>query len=211
MFRDLGLRLPAATQVVFRASDAARGLLGGADTWILLIAVGLGLAALIGLRGTLGAARWRQLMGTVPMVGPLWMWTGAAQFSRMLAVLVDHGVPLTAALELTAAGARDPNVRHASLRYASGVEQGSPLSELLAAGGQLPATLVPFVRWGERSGQLASGLRTASEMYEERLRLRVSLLRSVLPAVVFIFVSLAVALCVVALAVPMLSLINALF
>ena len=71
-------------------------------------------------------------------------------------------------------------------------------------------TLLPFVRWGEETGQLADGLRTASEMFVLRLQMRAFLLRSISPPVVFIFVGMLVGFCVIALFMPLVSLIRGL-
>jgi type IV pilus assembly protein PilC len=91
-----------------------------------------------------------------------------------------------------------------------GVERGRPLSDLVAGTPQLPASLVPLLRWGEKTGELADALRTANEMLLGRVRTRAMLLRSISPPVVFILVFLVVGFMLVSLFLPLFSLIQGL-
>jgi type II secretory pathway component PulF len=58
----------------------------------------------------------------------------------------------------------------------------------LTARNRLPISMVPLVSWGENHGALADSLRTAGEMFENRVRLRSALLQSILPPITFIVV-----------------------
>ncbi len=210
MFDDFQLDMPQITQGLVLLSAGCVEALAGTHKWLTWGSVLTAVAAVVCLRLVVGPARWRRFLGTVPVLGPVISWTGAAAFARMLAVLIDHGVPLPKALQLTADAVQDGNVRETCLALAAGAEQGRPLSELLAAHPRLPATLVPFVRCGERNGELSDALRTASEVFLGRIHLRASLLRTVSPQLIFVFVGLTVGLCVVAVFWPLFSLIQAL-
>ena len=70
---------------------------------------------------------------------------------RRLLVLCRGGLPLLEAVELTALELGAPEMREAHQRLLSGV----PFAECFA---QLPATLRPFVRQGERTGMLLEAL-----------------------------------------------------
>lgn len=70
---------------------------------------------------------------------------------RKLVVLCRGGLPLLEAIELTATELQSPRVREAHQRLLSGV----PVAECFA---ELPATLRPFVRHGERTGMLIDAL-----------------------------------------------------
>jgi type II secretory pathway component PulF len=182
----------------------------GIGVWILLASLSIVLGIVLGVRFGLGAATCRRLLGTIPLIGPLWAWTGAAAFAHLMAVLVDHHVALPDALLLTASGVEDPNVRAACREYAAGVRQGTPLSRLLVDSGRLPQSLVPFVQWGEQNGQLAEAFRTAGEMYMERLRQRAGLLRAISPPVIFILVAVWVLLIIAGLLLPMFNMVQGL-
>jgi type II secretory pathway component PulF len=210
MFEEFELALPPVTLGVLEVSRLFTTLFEGLQKWMTLGTLLTLVAMIVAARMLLGAARWRRLWESTPLIGPILSWTGAAGFSRMLAVLVDYQVPLPLALRLTADAVNDANVREACGELASGIENGSSLADLIESRRQLPATLVPFVRVGERQGTLPDALRTVNELFLERVQLRAALLRSVSPPLVFLLIGGTVMLCVVALFLPLISLINGL-
>jgi general secretion pathway protein F len=200
LFEDFDLELPYMTQVLIWGSRQG--------VWWLLGFAGLFLAAAVLLRLIGGAARWRRVLSTVPLIGVLWYWTGVAELSRLLAILIEYGIALPEALRLAAEGVRDANMGQVGRDLAEGVEQGRSLSEMMATTHRLPATLAPLVRWGERSGQLDEAFRVASEMYVGRVQMRAELVAGFLPPLVFVFVATFALLILVGLYAPMISLIQ---
>ena len=198
----LEVKLPAFTRcfIWFEQTGLQWGL-----ALVVAVVVGAMLFRLLG-----GAARWRRAVSNLPLVGVLWHWCGVAELARLMAVLVEDGVPLATSLRLAAAAAHDANMREVGGSLAAGVEQGGRLSERLAATPRLPASLVPIVRWGERTGQLPESLRVAAEMFEGRLQMRAELVRTILPPLVFVAVASGVLFLLAALFLPMISLIQGL-
>lgn len=199
----LEVELPYVTRFLVWFQHAGIGLVLGS--------LGAILAAAILLRLLGGAARWRRIVSTVPLVGVLWYWSGVAEFVRLLAVLVEQGVPLPESLRLAAAAVGDANMREVSDALAAGVERGDGLSQLMAATSRLPASLVPIVRWGERASQLPEAFRVAADMFEGRLQMRAELVRTILPPLIFVFVACGVLLLLAGLVLPMFSLIRMLY
>ena len=144
-------------------SDLLVTATSGIRRWLTLSAVGAVVVGIVLARLAIGEARWHRLIGTVPVVGPLWHWSGAAAFARLLAVLLDNRLPLSRALGLAADGLRNRALQCDCRFFSRGVESGARLSELLLDSQQLPRSLVPFVEYGERRGDLpdafASGQR----------------------------------------------------
>ena len=60
----------------------------------------------------------------MPLLGPLWQWSAAASFARILAMLVEQGVPLGEALRLTGSGLADSAVKEACYAMSFAVEDG---------------------------------------------------------------------------------------
>jgi type II secretory pathway component PulF len=177
--------------------------------WVLGLA-GAVVAAAILFRLVAGAAPWRRVVSTVPVVGVLWHWSGVAELARLLAALVEYGVPLPESLRLAAAAVRDANLSQVSLGLATEVERGRSLSELIAVTPRMPASLGPLVRWGERAGQLDEAFRVAAEMFEGRLQLRAELVRSILPPLVFVAVASGVFFLLASLYLPLVAMIQGL-
>jgi type II secretory pathway component PulF len=177
LYEDFELEVPLVTVwIVFVGSYAATFLIGAA----------VALASIMLARLVLGAVRWRRVVAAVPLFGPLWRWTAVAEMARLLAALVKRQVALPDALRLTASGLYDANLAGVCRELANEVEQGRDLALLIALSPRLPASLAPLVRWGQISGRLDEAFESAAEMFEGRVRLRASLLRTVLPPFVFL-------------------------
>ena len=209
MFEDFGLALPMMTQLLINTSDVMLWVTES-GRWILIGGFVVLLVCVFLLATGWGGSAVQRVLSTVPFVGPLWHWSGTAACTRLLSTLVSYGVPLPEALRLTAAGVRNAHVSDTCRWLADGAERGSTVSELLADSTRLPTSLVPLVRRGEQTGELAESLREASEMFTARLLLRAQLLRSVSPCLVFIVVFMIAGFTVVALFLPLVSLIQGL-
>lgn len=210
MFEEFELELPAITRAVIGVSDAILWLGEGPGLWIAAT-VGIAFIALMVFTsygiGTPGTHRFTT---TMPLIGPIWQWSGTAAFSRLLATMLECGIPLPEALRLSRDGVRDPEIREVAKQFASGVEQGRTLAELLTESNRLPASITPFVHWGERTGKLPEALRAVTDMLLQRVQMRTLLLRSIAPPVVFILVGLLIGFMVISLFLPLFSLIQGL-
>ncbi len=202
MFQDFQLTLPSITRFLAWVHEDGLRLCAGFLSAILVV------ATLFRVFG--GAARWRRFVGAIPIVGALWHWSGVAELSRVLAVLMDQGIPLPEALRLAADGTRDADMSQLSRQLAGDVEQGRMLSELIASSSRLPPTLVPIVEWGEQSGELAEAFRRAGEMFEGRVAMRAELVQSIGPPLLFIFVAAVALTAIFGLYMPLIGMIQGL-
>ncbi len=202
LFRDFELELPPLTLALFWWSDVG--------IWLLLGFLNFVVFAIGALRAIGGKACWQRIYATVPFFGPMSHWSGVAEWTRLLAILIERHVALPKALRLAADGVSDRNVAQVSEQLARDVDEGRELSQLLAKSYRLPAMLSRLVQWGQRSDALAESLRTASEMYESRVHLRATILRSVLPPVVFVVVGVFLSIVISGLFLPLMNLINGL-
>lgn len=202
LFDEFGMTVPYITHVLIWGHEF--GLAWGIG-FLSLLCCGLGL-----FRGFGGPARWRRFVSTIPLIGVFWKWSGIAEWTRTMAVLIDHGAALPDALRLASDAIRDRHVAEISRKLAQQVEDGSKLTEAVARFPGLPTTLLPYVRWGERTGQLAEAFRTVGDMYDGRVHMRCELLKSIVPPIVFVVLATSILLVVVGLYAPMFTLLNAL-
>jgi general secretion pathway protein F len=201
MFSEFELQLPYVTIALQWLSTSGFTL----AMWSLLVlAFGLPL-----LRWIVGPARWRNAIATVPLIGVLWQWSGVAEWSRLLAVLIEQRLTLPESLRLAAGGIRDAHVALVSRRLADAMEQGRTLTESLERERSIPASLVPIVRWGERTDRLGEALRVGAEMFDQRVFMRSELLKSIMPPLLFILVATLALMLIAGLYAPMLTLIEA--
>jgi general secretion pathway protein F len=184
MFDEFEIKLPQTTAMIL--------WFGEIGVWWVLAALGAAVVAGIVVRFTAGAARWRRIIATIPLLGPLWHWSGVAEGVRLLAALLEENVPLPDALRLTSGAARDASVGQSFRSLADTVDQGRTLSQSLTETHRLPALLIPIVSWGERAAALPEALRNAAEMFHGRVQIRALLLRTILPPLAFVIVGVIV-------------------
>lgn len=200
IFDDFDASLPMLTEVFFLWRRLA--------LWLVPLCLAAVIAVATALRWRLGPAGWHRWLASAPVVGPLWHWLCLLEWIGLLRVLVRHGMTLLEALRLSAGGISNVNVSRLSESLAEGVARGRSLSQTIAAERQMPASLVPLVRWGEESGSLAESLSMGREMLEERVRMRSLWLRTALPPLLFIVIGCCVLLVVGALFMPLISLVQ---
>ncbi|MCA9146100.1 MAG: type II secretion system F family protein [Planctomycetales bacterium] len=210
MFLEFELELPAITKAVIGLSDAILWFGDGPGLWIAGT-IGVVFLVLIVLASFgVGTPMTHRFTTTMPLIGPIWQWSGTAAFTRLLATMLECGIPLPDALLLTRDGVPDPEVREVASLFARGVENGRSLSDAMTESNRLPASITPFVRWGERTGKLPEALRAVTDMLLLRVQMRTMLLRSIAPPVVFILVGVLVGFIIISLFMPLVSLIQGL-
>ena len=133
-----------------------------------------------GLKGTTETTTWsafRVLPGIRSIVANF----RRANFCDLMAMLLDHQVPLPDAALLASEAAGDGALRRVALRIAQGVRAGNSLADCLAVGRELP----PFVSWmlicGERQGTLIVTLRQVADVLRQRAASESDWLRIMLP------------------------------
>jgi type II secretory pathway component PulF len=198
LFADFGTRLPGLTEVYLKyAGVVAWTFLGLAVTAIVVPAV-----ALLPLGGWLG-----RLSSWIPIVGPIVRQERYVQFSRLMATLLDAQTPLPEALELAAVAMRG-TLLQSPCRAASGaVQAGIPLEEAVAGAGFLDS-LTCLVAWGQKNKSLADAFRSAAESFEARSTSQTGLLNMILLPVIFVAIGGFVGISVVALFMPLISLVS---
>ena len=199
IFKDFGTQLPGMTIV---AIAIARPM-----AWFSVGLVGLFLALPLLLWLAPGVSWIWPVLHRVPMLGPLLRWSHLARFARLMGLLLEQKVPLPDALRLSAAGLSDVNLARQCHGAAEDVEHGRVLSESLAAR-RFPASLIPVIEWGQRAPALADAFRAAAEMFEGRTRSQGMLLDAMLLPIVYLSILTFVGAFVIALFLPLISLIQ---
>lgn len=202
MFDDFELELPGPTLMLFWWRDTG--------IWVLLGSLGVIAAVAAVTRQAIGAAAWSGLISTMPIFGRMSYWTGMAEWTGLLRVLIHHDVALPEALRLSAGGVRNAYVGQIVNSLAQSIDRGKSFSHSLMENRKIPASIVPVIRWGEQTGALSEALSTTHDLLERRVRVRAVMLKSVLPPILFIVIVCQVGGIVFALFMPLVSLIQGL-
>jgi type II secretory pathway component PulF len=156
--------------------------------WWLLGGLAGCLAGGLGLRFLGGAGVWRRFLGALPLIGPLWVWSGVTQMAWLLGILLERQIALPEALRLTAGALPDAHLGSVCVRLADRIDAGQAFSEAIRDARSLPATLVPIVRWGERTNAMPEALQVSGDMFLERVLARSELVHAVVPPVLMVVI-----------------------
>ena len=202
MFDEFELSLPAVTQLLFWWRDTGLPWVGGSLA-ALFVAVVL-------VRVLVGRVRWWRLISTLPLIGPLWYWSGIAEWTSLMSVLLKHQLRLPDALRLAGHGTRNEYIGQLSLQLADGVSRGRKLADLMRAHCAIPATLVPLVDWGERASAFSESFRVGSDLFQRRVQMRAVMVSALVPPLLFVAIGCVVSTVLFGLFLPLVNLISAL-
>ncbi len=150
------------------------------------------------------------VLDRLPLVGSMSRGFRAASFADLLALLIEHRVPLDESVRLAGEASGDRSLRLASAELAESIRNGEDPETSRSVD---PRTFPPLLAWmltsGRRQGNLSSALRQAAQTYRRRAERRADLLRSALPTVLLLGIGAsAVLIYTLLLFVPLTSLLE---
>ncbi len=146
----------------------------------------------------------------IPIIGPVFRWSHLVQFGRLMGLLLGQQVPLPDALQLTSDGFHQGNLGRACRGAADEVSNGRVLYMSLADRPQFPLSMIPLIEWGQRAPALPDAFCAVADMFEGRVRSQSSILETILLPVMLLVIIAFAGMFVVAMMLPMISLIDAL-
>jgi type II secretory pathway component PulF len=203
IFRDFGIALPRLTVAMLFVSHFLR------SGFPVLATLGaLLLAFFVVPRFVLKPAVRRSLYTRVPILGGVWRSISWAEFSHLLALLLESRLPLPEALRLTGEGVQNADLDRACRAMANDVEHGVPLARAMIGRRELPSGLARLLRWASDQNAVAEILHMAGEMFEARARGQATFAGTVMAVLAAIAVIWGVFTLVFGLMMPMITLIS---
>ena len=204
LFAGLGAALPLPTRVVIALSDA----LVSYFALLLLGAVALAFA----FRWFRATARGRRVVDAMllrlPGLGLILRKVAVARFCRTLATLLGSGIPLLAALEITARTAGNAAIEDAVLVSRAAIERGETVSAPLRRSGMFPPMVTQMINVGETSGALDAMLAKIADFYEEEVDTTVAGMLTLLEPVMIALLGVVIGGIVIAMYLPIFDLIG---
>jgi type IV pilus assembly protein PilC len=198
--------LPAITLFVIGVSSFMQ------NHWAILLGIVAGtiVASKVGGRTRAGRAILDRLKLRAPLFGDLIRKTSISRFSRTLGTLVTSGVPILQALTITRETAGNTVMAHAISQVHDRVKEGESIVQPLEASGAFPPMVVSMIDVGEETGQLPEMLLKIAEVYDDEVDNSVAALTSLLEPIMIVFLALIVGTIVIALFMPLISIISGL-
>jgi general secretion pathway protein F len=195
IFKDSATALPLITVVLITISDIFQRY------WWLLIGILLG--------GITGFKRMREKKRVfldrliLRLPGNILQSLYYGRFARTLGFLLEGGLPVLRALELSAKSIGNQVLEMRVMEAGKHVAEGARLSASLEG---FPPVLLQLISTGERSGQLIEILKNAADSYEEEFSRRVQKALTLLEPAMVLLMGLIVGLIVLAVLLPIFQL-----
>jgi type IV pilus assembly protein PilC len=198
--------LPTITLFVIGVSNVVK------NNWVIII--GAIVLAIVGLkflgRTPGGRAAIDRFKLRIPLFGDLLRKTAISRFTRTLGTLVTSGVPILQALNITRETAGNSNIAAAITKVHDSVKEGESIVQPLEASGEFPPMVVSMIDVGEETGQLPEMLLKIAEVYDDEVDNSVAGLTSMLEPIMIVFLAVVVGTIVIALFMPLISIISGL-
>jgi type IV pilus assembly protein PilC len=204
MFAGLGAELPFATRLVIWMSNTL-------VRFLPFIVVGI-IGLVFGVRQYYATAGGRHaidgLMLKMPIIGLILRKIAVARFCRTLSTLISSGVPILDGLEITARTSGNAIIEDAILATRKSIERGETVSAPLKETGVFPAMVTQMIGVGEATGALDTMLSKIADFYEEEVDTAVAGLLTLLEPVMIAVLGGIVGGIVIAMYLPIFSLIS---
>ncbi|MHB1139288.1 MAG: type II secretion system F family protein, partial [Microthrixaceae bacterium] len=188
-FEGFDAELPLPTRMLMAVADFV-GSTAGLVTGVVLVAL-LG-ATVLYIRTPKGRRNLHALQLKLPLISTVVTYSSTERFTRVLAALLDAGVPLTDALPTSIDCANNLVYKERLSDAMEGVLAGQGFAAPLAQTGLFPNAVIQMVRVGERTGELSDQLNNAAGFYEEELSYAVDKLTAWFEPMMMLFIGLVV-------------------
>ena len=145
-----------------------------------------------------------------PLFGDLIRKTAISRFSRTLGTLVTSGVPILQALDITRETADNIVIARAIAQVHESVKEGESIVQPLEASAAFPPIVISMVDVGEETGQLSEMLLKIADVYDDEVDTSVAAVTAALEPIMIVFLAVVVGTIVVALFLPLISIIQGL-
>ncbi len=146
----------------------------------------------------------------VPLFGDVIRKTAISRFARTLGTLVTSGVPILQALNITRATSGNTVISSAIAQVHDAVKEGESIVQPLEASGAFPPMVISMIDVGEETGQLPEMLLKVADVYDDEVDNAVAAMTAALEPIMIVFLALVVGTIVIALFMPLISIITGL-
>jgi type IV pilus assembly protein PilC len=204
MFAGLGAELPGPTQFVLNLSHVLQRF--------YLVIIGIVAAGIIGLRMILkndqGRLYFDKFMLKTPIFGDLIRKASVARFTRTLGTLIQSGVTILDALEITAKTAGNRVLQVAIKKSVISIAEGDTITSPLKESGVFPPMVIQMISVGEKTGGLDEMLSKIADFYDEEVDAAVSALTGLIEPVVIVVMGAVIGGILIAMYLPMFDIIG---
>lgn len=159
----------------------------------------------------LSASQLAMLRRSVPLLGKIFWWYEVLDLVIKLRLLVTQRIPTPMALRVVKDALSSRRMAQLVPLWADEMDQGRTLGDVWLDSMDIPASILPLVRWGETTGNLPEAFSSVEALLKDRLALRRELVRKIGPPVITAIVLAALfwaAIRMIVLFIPLVDLIQ---
>jgi type IV pilus assembly protein PilC len=207
IFKDFGAKLPGVTLALLAISHWFANDYG----WAYLLFAPIAFILIVRLiRMSEGGRYFVDMVKLqIPILGNILSKTAIARFTRTLGTLISAGVPILDAINITKETSGNEVYARALGKVHDAIREGESMADPLRATKICDAIVVNMVDVGEETGDLDKMLMKIADNYDNDVDVLVGSLISILEPVMVVILGGIVGFIVVALFMPMISLIQA--
>lgn len=143
-----------------------------------------------------------------PVLGPIFERLAFSEFCRSLSTLLAGGIPVMSALESSVGAVGNAFIRQQLEPLSARVREGEALHAALSDTGIVPEITIDMVKVGESTGALDDMLSNASDFLDQEADTKMQRILILLEPVMLVFMGTVVALLLVAVYLPLFSLLG---
>jgi type IV pilus assembly protein PilC len=206
IFKDMleGKGLPPFTEFVLSVSRVV------ASHFVVtfLSLVGFFIALKLFTRTKFGRRLFDRFKLNFPVLGPVISKVAISRFTRTLGTLISSGVPILQALTIVKETSGNVIVGQAVAAVHESVKEGETITAPLEASNVFPPMVISMVDVGEQTGALPEMLMKIADNYDDEVDNAVAAMTSLLEPIMIVFLAVIVGSIVIALFLPLISLID---
>ncbi len=204
LFQGLGADLPFLTLWIVALSNFI-----GRFWWLIFMAV---FGAIFAIRQYYQTETGRKHIDAIllktPVLGIILRKVAVARFCRTLGTLLASGVAILESLDITARTSGNAIIEEAIMTVRKAVEEGKTLAEPLARTEQFPPMVCQMISVGEQTGAMDAMLSKIADFYEDEVDAAVEGMMKLIEPIMIAFLGVVIGTIVVAMYLPMFTLIS---
>ncbi len=204
MFKDLGRNLPGPTQLLLSISNSIR------TYWYLI--PGIPFLLWVIFKSIARSQKGRKAIDAfklkMPVFGAIINKSAISRFCRTLGTLIASGVPILEALRIVKDAIGNVVIAGAIEEVHGSIREGETIADPLRASGVFDELIVNMIDVGEETGELDKMLIKIADNYDNDVDIAVEGLSSLLEPLIIVTLGLAVGFIVIALFLPLISIIQ---
>jgi type IV pilus assembly protein PilC len=198
LFSGFDMELPLLTQLLIRISSFIRQYL-----FFLFAAI---CAVIFFVRKYIklpdGRRRYENLLFRLPLFGEFFRVLVIERFSSEMATLIESGVPILYALEISERSVDNLVMSEAIHRIKEQVRQGRSLSQPMAKSGIFEPMVIQMISIGEEVGDLSAMFKKINSFYQEYIDTFINRFTSMFEPLMLVFMGVVIGIMVVGMFLP---------